>query len=124
MLGELRVGLQREQPTERRQRRRRRHVEQRIAQTTEHLPGAEGDHDDDHADESNAHTSPIARNDSSRISLQSLARSATSSADSIARGYGSGSSTTLLIRPGRAVITITRVDSASASCRLWVTNTT
>ena len=28
------------------------------------------------------------------------------------------------MRPGRAVITTTRVDSASASCRLWVTKTT
>ena len=42
----------------------------------------------------------------------------------MARGYGIGSSSTLLMRPGRAVMTTTRVDSASASCRLWVTNTT
>ena len=42
----------------------------------------------------------------------------------MARGYGIGSSSTLLMRPGRAVITTTRVERASASCRLWVTKTT
>src|SRR5204862_1951805 len=66
----------------------------------------------------------IALSDSSRISLQSLARSATISGDSIDRGYSIVSSSTDLIRPGRAVITATRVDRNSASCRLWVTKIT
>src|SRR6266852_2550211 len=96
--------------------------EERVRGVSRDLPDRQEGGEKTEAQPEDSHR--IARSDSSRISLQSLARSAAISGDSIERGYSIDSSSVDLIRPGRAVMTATRVDRNSASCRLWVTKMT
>src|SRR6266446_1374520 len=96
--------------------------EERVRGVSRDLPDRQEGGENTEAQPEDSHR--IARSDSSRISRQSLARSAAISGDSIERGYSIDSSSVDLIRPGRAVMTATRVDRNSASCRLWVTKMT